>query len=95
MTDPIVLPSIDDVTKVQPSKWWIRDSNGYGSVTVTFVTVSFWVTTLAYTLSIFEKIGPFVIRPFDAAACGSFFGPILALYLGRKYTEAKFGSNDK
>ena len=32
-----------DETRVPDTWFWIRDSKGYGSVTVTFVTVAFWV----------------------------------------------------
>lgn len=76
----------------QPKKpwFWLRDSKGYGSVTVTLLYISFMVTTLAYILSIFQKIGPVEIRPFDVAACGAFFVPILTLYFGRKFTDAKY-----
>jgi hypothetical protein len=76
--------------KVKDTWFWIRDSTGHGSVTVTFVTVAFWVTTLAYILSMVESIGPVPIRPFDVAACSTYFIPILTLYFGRKFTEAKF-----
>ncbi len=75
---------------VNASWCWIKDTRGYESVTVTFVTVAFWITTIAYILSIFEKIGPFSLRPFDAGACTSYMGPILALYATRKYTDAKY-----
>lgn len=84
-----------DKYEVKDSWLWIRDSKGYGSVTVTFATVAFWVTTLAYILSIFEKIGPFTVRPFDVAACGAYFVPILTLYFGRKFTEAKYNGNNE
>lgn len=80
----------EDVTRVKDSWLWIKDSKGYGSVTVTFVTVAFFVTTLAYVLSIFESIAGLSIRPFDVSACSSYFIPVLTLYFGRKYTEAKF-----
>ena len=80
----------EDVTKVADSWLWIRDSKGFGSVTVTFVTVAFFVTSLAYVLSIVERIGPVAIRPFDVGACSAYFIPILTLYFGRKFTEAKF-----
>lgn len=79
--------------RVKPAWYWIKDTRGYGSVTVTFATVAFWVTTLAYTLSIFEKLGPVQIRPFDTGACAAYFIPILTLYFGRKATEAKFNTN--
>lgn len=75
--------------KVNDSWFWIRDTKGYGSVTVTFVTIAFVVTTLAYVLSVFESIGPMTFRQFDVAACSAYFIPLLTLYFGRKYTEAK------
>jgi len=78
--------------KVNDSWLWIKDSKGYGSVTVTFTTVAFWVTTFAYLISIVEKVGPVEIRQFDVAACSAYFIPILTLYFGRKFTEAKFKS---
>lgn len=83
----------EDPGTVAPAWYWVKDSKGEGSVTVTLVFVSFWVTTLAYVLSIFEKIGPVQIRQFDVAACSAFLIPILTLYFGRKFTEAKFGSS--
>lgn len=79
-----------DPTRVKDSWLWIKDSKGYGSVTVTFVTVAFFVTTLAYVLSIVEKIGPVTVRPFDVSACSAYFIPMLTLYFGRKFTEAKY-----
>lgn len=81
--------------KVNDSWFWIKDTKGYGSVTVTFVTVAFWVTTVAYMLSMAESVGPISIRPFDVAACSSYFIPILTLYFGRKWTDAKFKPEEK
>lgn len=81
-----------DETEVKPAWYWIKDSKGYGSVTVTFTTVAFWVTTVAYIMSMVEKVGPVSIRPFDVAACSAYFIPILTLYFGRKWTEAKMGN---
>ena len=83
-------PNNADPSQVKPAWYWIKDTKGHGSVTVTMVFVSFWITTLAYVLSMFEKIGPLPVRPFDVAACGSYFLPILTLYFGRKFTDAKF-----
>lgn len=84
---------IPDVGQVKPAWYWIKDTKGHGSVTVTMVFVSFWITTLAYVFSIFEKVGPLPIRPFDVAACSSYFLPILTLYFGRKFTDAKFNTD--
>jgi hypothetical protein len=86
------LPETNDPTEVKPSWLWIKDAKGYGSVTVTLVTVAFFATTVAYLLSIVERIGPVSIRQFDVAACSAYFVPILTLYFGRKFTEAKYSA---
>lgn len=74
------------------SKIWMKDSSGYPSVTITFLFVSFWITTLAYVLSIVSKIGPVDIRPFDVGACGAYFGIIFSAYIARRYTDARWGN---
>ena len=87
---------VDNVLTPDPPKasWiWMKDSAGYPSVTVTFVTVAFWVTTLWFIASIFQKIGPIELRQFDPAAATAYLGPALALYFSRKMTDAKYGVN--
>jgi hypothetical protein len=79
-----------DPTEVKPAWFWIRDAKGYGSVTVTMVFIAFWVTTLAYIVSIIDHIGSLNIRPFDVSACGAYLVPILTLYFGRRWTDAKY-----
>lgn len=79
----------ENPSQVKPACYWIKDSKGNGSVTVTLIFVSFWVTTLAYILSIFEKLGPLQVRSFDVAACSAYFIPICTLYFGRKWTDSK------
>lgn len=74
------------------SKIWMKDSSGYPSVTITFLFVSFWITTIAYVLSIVSKIGPVDIRPFDVGACGAYFGIIFSAYIARRYTDARWGN---
>jgi hypothetical protein len=70
--------------------WYIlRDSRGYGSVSVTLLFVSFWVTTFAYIASLFEKIGDIEFREFDPAAVSAYLIPIVTLYFGRKWTDSK------
>lgn len=86
----VEVAAAEEQGKVKDTWFWIRDSTGHGSVTVTFVTVAFWVTTFAYLLSLVESLGPVAVRPFDVAACSTYFIPILTLYFGRKFTEAKF-----
>lgn len=79
--------------KVKDSFLWIKDVKGYGSVTLTFLTVAFWITTVAYVLGMFEGTIPWVnfkLRPFDVGASTSYLGLCTALYGGRKYTEARY-----
>lgn len=81
--------------KVRDSFMWIKDSKGFGSVTLTFITVAFWVTTLAYVLSMFEGSIPllgFKLRPFDVGASTAYFGICAGMYSQRKWTEAKYAS---
>ena len=93
MSDSTTTPSsTTDPAEVRPAWYWVKDAKGHGSVTVTLILISFWVTTIAYILSLFEKLGSLPIRPFDVAACSTYFIPILTLYFGRKFTDAKFGA---
>lgn len=80
--------------KLKPSWFFIKDSSGYPSVTVTLVMVSFLVTTIAYILSVFQKVGPFETRPFDPAATSGYLGLVLATYTTRKWTDAKYSSKE-
>jgi hypothetical protein len=84
--------AIEEVEKVKPSWFWIKNSKGEASVSVTFLTIAFAVTTVAYVGSMFEHIGPVAMRPFDVGACSTYFIPLLTLYFSRKFTDAKFGS---
>jgi hypothetical protein len=69
------------------SSWlWIKDSTGTPSVSATFATVAFWVTTLAYVLSIIETYGQITFRQFDVAACSAYLIPILTLYFSRRWS---------
>jgi len=77
-----------DPVEVKPSWFWIKDTNGNGSVSTTLVTVAFVITSIAYVLSIVDKIGPVSFRPFDAAAAGAYFIPILTLYFGRHWVDS-------
>ncbi len=75
-----------------PSKIWMRDSSGFPSVTITFLTISFWITTVAYVASIFHSIGPVAFKDFDVGASGAYFGIIFSAYVARRYTDARWGN---
>jgi hypothetical protein len=84
--EPVVKEVLETPAK---SRWWIKNSEGNPSASLTFATVAFWVTTFAYIASIVTKVGPVEFRQFDVGACAAFMSPILALYFGRRFTEAK------
>jgi hypothetical protein len=70
--------------------WWMRNDKGSQSVSVTFATVSFMITTLIYLGSAFEKIGTVTFRHFDVSAAMIYFIPAISLYFGRKLTDAMY-----
>lgn len=80
------------VEKPKSSWFWIKDSAGYPSVSITMLAISFWVTTVVYVLSIVHKIGPVEMRDFNVGASGAYFGLILTTYVARKFTDAKYGN---
>lgn len=82
--------AIDTTETPAPSRLWIKNSKGLSSASLTFATLAFWITALAYVASIVTKVGPIEFRQFDPAACASFLVPCLALYFSRRHTEAKF-----
>ena len=76
------------VDKKSKMSWiWIKNTSGNPSMSATFATVAFVATTLIYIASVFEKIGPFSIRPFDPGVCSAYLIPVLGLYFSRRYTE--------
>jgi len=72
---------------------WLKNTAGQPSMSATFAVVAFVVTTLAYVVSVFQKIGPFTFKSFDSTACGAYLIPILGLYFSRRYTDAKLGTS--
>ena len=75
--------------------WYlIKDAKGYGSVSVTLVMIAFWLVSFAYLTSVIDHIGPIKFKTFDVAAATAYFTPILAVYFGRRWTDAKYFSSD-
>lgn len=70
----------------------MRDSTGEKSTSVTLLFVSFGVMTLAVIASMFESIGPIALRQINVELLAAYFTPIIALYGGRRWTTAKYGS---
>lgn len=94
----VEVKNVDEVKKEKSKKttpwYWMRNDKGHASITATMVFISFWVTTLAYLASTVNKVGDLEIRSFDVAACTAYFVPILTLYFGRKWTDAKNPQRD-
>jgi hypothetical protein len=84
-----------ELDKRTPPWYWIRDSRGYKSITVTLVFVSFWVTTFAYLVSLVDSVGDIKFREFDVGAVSAYLIPILGLYFGRKWTDSKTNQEPK
>ncbi len=82
----------DDKPRVTVPWWWIRNDKGRQSVSVTFASVAFMVTTLVYLAAAFEKIGSITFRSFDVGACVAYFLPALSLYFGRRLTDTKYSA---
>lgn len=77
-------------TEKPEASWiWMKNSKGQPSASITFATIAFWVTTIAYIGSIFQKVGPIEFRSFDVAACSAYLVPVLGLYFGRRFVDAK------
>ena len=93
MSDDQATQEVEVKPEVPKASWfWMKNSTGEPSVSVTFLTIAFVVTTFGYAASMFDHIGPLQVRQFDVGACGAYFIPLLTLYFGRKWTDAKFSS---
>lgn len=72
------------------NQWYLlKDSNGVKSVSYTMMVYTFLICTIWLLLSIFETIGGWDVREFSAEAASLWFGPIAALYFGRKWQTAQ------
>lgn len=93
-----VLSASENLTPSINSKspwYWIKNSSGKSSASVTFAFVSFWVTTLLYILSSIKSCDGVEFREFDSTAVGAYLIPILTLYFGRRWTETKLELDSK
>jgi hypothetical protein len=85
------LPVVTTEPEVPKASWfWMKNSAGNASASITFVAVAFVIVALSYIASMFVKIGPVELRAFDPGACSAFLIPLIGLYGTRRFTEAKF-----
>lgn len=91
MADNNQVVYVDKMTSM--SKVWIIGNDGRPSMSATFASIAFFTTTIIYIASIFEKIGPITIRPFDSVAASAYLIPSLGLYFGRRWTDSNSSSS--
>lgn len=70
-------------------KFWLKNTSGQQSASLTFATIGFLVVTLWLTVSIVSKVGRVEIREFDGGQAMAYLTPLLALYFGRRWTDGK------
>ena len=93
MSDSEKTPVVKAKKEKKSGPWyWLSDTRGEKSITATLIFVSFLVTTFAFLFSTVSKVGDVEFRAFDVAACSAYFVPILTLYFGRRWTDAKLGA---
>jgi hypothetical protein len=69
--------------------FWIKNTKGEKSASLTLVVVAFSVMMLHMIASIFVNPFGIAIAPFQAAEAMMVLGPLLGLYWGRRNTDAK------
>jgi hypothetical protein len=73
--------------QIKPYWFFLRNSKGFSSVTLTMTWISFLLVSILYVANAFEQIGSVKLRPFDVSSTSVYFGVILASYVGRKFTD--------
>ena len=72
--------------------FWIKNTKGEKSASLTLAVVAFVVVMLWMVLSIFTIPG-ILIAPFDASEAMMVLTPLLGLYWGRRNTDVKDSSS--
>lgn len=88
------MASEKDTSAVAPkATWfWIKNSNGDASASLTFATIAFLVTSVVFIGASLENVGPVSFKSFDTAGATIYYLTALGLYFGRRLTEAKFSN---
>ena len=68
--------------------FWIKNTRGEPSASLTFTTIAFAVIVCHMILSIFVNPFGLAIAPFDASEAMMVLTPLLANYWGRRKTDA-------
>lgn len=69
--------------------YWIRNTKGEPSASLTLIMVAFTLVMLHMMLSIFVKPFGLEISPFSATDAMVILTPLLGLYWGRRSTDVK------
>lgn len=69
--------------------FWIKNTKGERSASLTLVITAFVVIMLHMVISIFVNPFGIAIAPFQASEAMIVLGPLLGLYWGRRNTDVK------
>jgi hypothetical protein len=69
--------------------YWLKNTKGEPSASLTLIVVAFTLIMLHMALSIFVKPFGLDINPFDAGEAMMILTPLLGLYWGRRNTDVK------
>ena len=73
--------------------FWIKNTCGKSSASLTMIMVAFTVVMVHMTLGMFVNPFGLAITPFNAAEAMMVLSPLLMLYFGRRNTDAKEQEN--
>jgi hypothetical protein len=69
------------------NRFWVKNTNGEPSASLTLVLVAFSVVILHMTAAVFVNPFGLAIAPFVASDAMMVLTPLLGLYFGRRYTD--------
>lgn len=80
------------IEKPRRSWFWIKNSNGDSSASITFLFIAFWVTTFMFILGHVGEINAgdanLQFNGFDSTAAAVYYIPLMMLYFKRREFES-------
>ena len=89
-------PTCEEEAQIETPKrswFWMKNSNGESSASITFLFIAFWVTTLMFvvghlgTIQIGDSIN-LQFNNFDSTAAAVYYVPLMMLYFKRREFES-------
>lgn len=80
------------IERPKTSWFWIKNSNGESSASITFLYIAFWVTTVMFILGHIGEINigdkNITFNQFDSTAAAVYYIPLMMLYFKRREFES-------